>query len=537
MSIRLNGKIIAGNSKPIYIGFEIGDIGIAPLGIDETKGKRRYLNGQIIIQEQYFQFTNKIKSAVALYPSLACTEAEWQTAATMSALGQCGKFVVDNNAGTIRLPKVVNINGLQDLALIGSIKTESLPNVTGEMQANGNIASSYGNDATGNTGAFYKKSVSTAYGTGYVNESQGKANYAFDASRSSSIYQDNAPVQQEAIQYPYFIQVATGAETEDNIINEYELINPFVLLEPQYFQTQIFNACWLRSLGTFNGSKLIHPNAYNALLIEYNTAVEIGTTVDGYTKRGLSVKLLTETYTEYDFVIDLNNETFMLPTKVGATTSDDTTTDPPVVDPDPSDPFDPDDSFDADDPFDTGVDSGFDDNGFDANTVAEAEVGTNTDQSQVAETSSIDTYATDYLYYYVGDTAQNPNIVNLGRIEENINTILAKVDKELTVIVNDLGSISVSAITLAENSIYRASILSNSEIILPILERNGIYINCMIEFTIVSEATLTLPSNVIFSGGEAPGIIADGTTINRLIFDTTTGGETWFCYFSSNGEG
>ena len=34
---------------------EIGDIGIAPLGIDETKGKRRYLNGQVIIQDQYIQ--------------------------------------------------------------------------------------------------------------------------------------------------------------------------------------------------------------------------------------------------------------------------------------------------------------------------------------------------------------------------------------------------------------------------------------------------------------------------------------------------
>ena len=78
-------------------GLEIGDIGIAPLGIDETKGKRRYLNGQLIIQDQYVEFTNKVKSAVALYPSLACTESEWQTTATMTVGGQVGKFVVDEN--------------------------------------------------------------------------------------------------------------------------------------------------------------------------------------------------------------------------------------------------------------------------------------------------------------------------------------------------------------------------------------------------------------------------------------------------------
>ena len=84
-------------------GLEIGDIGIAPLGIDETKGKRRYLNGQLIIQDQYVEFTNKVKSAVALYPSLACTESEWQTIATMTVGGQVGKFVVDNKIQEVHI--------------------------------------------------------------------------------------------------------------------------------------------------------------------------------------------------------------------------------------------------------------------------------------------------------------------------------------------------------------------------------------------------------------------------------------------------
>ena len=59
-------------------GLEIGDIGIAPLGIDETKNKRRYLNGQIIIQEQFLSFTTKLKTAINLYPTLSCSEEEWQ---------------------------------------------------------------------------------------------------------------------------------------------------------------------------------------------------------------------------------------------------------------------------------------------------------------------------------------------------------------------------------------------------------------------------------------------------------------------------
>ena len=69
-------------------GLEIGDIGFAPLGIDETQNKRRYLNGQVISQAQFVSFTNKIKSAIELYPNLATTETNWQAEVTNSKLGQ-----------------------------------------------------------------------------------------------------------------------------------------------------------------------------------------------------------------------------------------------------------------------------------------------------------------------------------------------------------------------------------------------------------------------------------------------------------------
>ena len=52
-------------------------MGFAPLGIDESLNLRRYLNGQVISQIQFVSFTNKVKSAVALYPSLATTEDNW----------------------------------------------------------------------------------------------------------------------------------------------------------------------------------------------------------------------------------------------------------------------------------------------------------------------------------------------------------------------------------------------------------------------------------------------------------------------------
>lgn len=129
-------------------GSEIGDIGFAPFGIDESLNLRRYLNGQVISQTQFVSFTNKVKSAIALYPNLSATETNWQAEKTNSKLGQCGKFVIDDDAGKIRLPAVVNAQGLLELSGIGNLVNESLPNISGgvrkfckEYMLNGNIAS------------------------------------------------------------------------------------------------------------------------------------------------------------------------------------------------------------------------------------------------------------------------------------------------------------------------------------------------------------------------------------------------------------
>ena len=284
-------------------GLEIGDIGIAALGIDETKGKRRYLNGQLIIQEQYVQFTNKVKSAVALYPSLACTESEWQTTATMTVGGQVGKFVVDNDAGTIRLPKIIMpIQGLTDLSKLGEIVEAGLPNIAGTWQ---NYQNGYGagSDAQCSySGAFYNAGSNGSKASSGDNASRGYV-IGLDASRSNDIYGNSDTVQQEQIQYPYFIQVATGAETEDNIINDIELNNPYSLGDSKYSPVALNNLSWLKSEGQYN-SKAIYPAYYDWLLKIYN-GVEV---VDG-----VSVKLSTEEYTDYDFVLNTAEETFRLP--------------------------------------------------------------------------------------------------------------------------------------------------------------------------------------------------------------------------------
>ena len=277
-------------------GLEIGDVAFAVMGIDETKNLRRYLNGQVISQSQFASFTNWVKERAKLYPNTVATEENWQAEVTNSKLGQGGTFVIDDTLGTIRLPKVVNINGLQDLALMGSIKAESLPNITGDEFVVKALEAP--------TGLLKTTGVRAANsGSGDI----GVIDYAtFDASRSSSTYQDNAPVQQEAIQYPYFIQVATGVEETVDVTREIELNNPFSLLDYKWSEYELNNASWLLSNGAF------HSGATYVAVYELLLKIKNGTE----TKEGVSVKLSTEAYADTDFVINTADTTFRLPVKV-----------------------------------------------------------------------------------------------------------------------------------------------------------------------------------------------------------------------------
>ena len=277
-------------------GLEIGDIAPSIFGIDETKNLRRYLNGQVISQTQFETFTKIIKERAKLYPNTVATEENWQAEVASSKLGQCGKFVIDDTLGTIRLPKVVNIQGLQDLALMGGIKAESLPNITGSVTSSGGAW--YG--SVTQSGALYiTKSGKEDSGGGGDNG----VKYNLDASRSSSTYKNKAPVQQEAIQYPYFIQVATGVEESVDVTREIELNNPFFLGMSQYFESEPNNASWLISNGSFH-SGAVYRSFYEWLLEIYNGAETV---------EGVSVKASTDTYGDYDYVINTEDTTFRLP--------------------------------------------------------------------------------------------------------------------------------------------------------------------------------------------------------------------------------
>lgn len=290
-------------------GLEVCDIGMS-LYIDETKGLRRWLNGQIVAINQNTQgFLTRLKKIVALYPSLLTTEENWQAAKTLSAFGQVGKFVFnyaedEETVESVRLPAVVNVQGLLDLQNLGMTVEAGLPNLTLHTTQENNRAS-----------VGYARA-----GTTYVE------NLSSLASSQNPIYGNNTTVQEEAIQYPYYIQIATGQETEVNIRNDIESIVPYTLFDSKYSEAKQYNASWVLRGSTL--SKSVYPTAYEAALVEYNSEIADGTTVElpsggSYTKRGVSggitVKLSTdETVTEYDWKLDTVAETLTVPTLNGS---------------------------------------------------------------------------------------------------------------------------------------------------------------------------------------------------------------------------
>lgn len=262
-------------------GLEVCDIGMS-LYIDETKGLRRWLNGQIVAINQNTQgFLTRLTNIVALYPSLLTTEENWQAAKTLSDYGQVGKFVFnyaedEETVESVRLPAVVNVQGLLDLQNLGMTVKAGLLNITGTSNGYCTAGSSAGTDVSG---CIYNITYGTPQGA--TNNNSWSAKFGIDASLSNPIFGASDTVQEEAIQYPYYIQIATGQETKVNITNEIELNNPFFFGMSQYFDVEPNNLSWLKSDGVYK-PKSVYPDYYNWILENVNKGVEGFKGQEGY---------------------------------------------------------------------------------------------------------------------------------------------------------------------------------------------------------------------------------------------------------------
>lgn len=90
---------------------------------------------------------------------------------------------------------------------------------------------------------------------------------------------------------------------DNNATSDVGLNNPFTLLDSKYSEVELDNVSWLKSSGQWN-SKELYPSLYEHLIDLYAGNV---------VRKGINVKLLNDVHTNYDFVINPDNETFRLP--------------------------------------------------------------------------------------------------------------------------------------------------------------------------------------------------------------------------------
>lgn len=126
-------------------------------------------------------------------------------------------YILDPDTQKFKLPRTQwNFVGLRDN--VGGYVAESLPNITGTYQpyTGNNVVSGFADGSVTN-GAFYGVSlgnIKTSATSGNNNPSE---SLGFDASLSSSTYQDGAPVQQRATQMYLYFCVKRVNDTPTNI--------------------------------------------------------------------------------------------------------------------------------------------------------------------------------------------------------------------------------------------------------------------------------------------------------------------------------
>ena len=161
-------------------------------------------------QGTYSAFCTKVEEQVQANNWFACTEEEYN--ADLLAYGQCGKFVIGTDY--VRIPKITRFIGATiTLSEIGKTYKESLPNIKGLMTLAGTLPVASVTETSSATGAFYGNGTDTTQKKDNSAFGAGAGKFGFNASRSSSTYQDNAKVQPDHTKYPYYMVISTEGQT------------------------------------------------------------------------------------------------------------------------------------------------------------------------------------------------------------------------------------------------------------------------------------------------------------------------------------
>lgn len=303
----------------------LGQIIYSILPINDTK--LHLANGEVIGQTgEYEKFNQYLHKMLTLHPNLFCTQTEWDT--SVNTYGQCVKFVIDDNAGTIRLPLLKGyIKGVNNITDLGTINQAELPNITGKITpTTPGIDTLYGTFE----GAFYQQQEGQKGAE--ANDYLQNVHYGlgFDASRSSPIYKDGATVQPEGFNGLLYIVVGTVNQTGYEVIENVQSYNTIPLGTPLYLDHQVEDINYILSDNIWKDG-LMYQSLYELLLSQYNSGIYMTKQFGSYsitfrkTPLDYNIVLLSETnteiliniiYREYKFtfwVIDTANNRFKVP--------------------------------------------------------------------------------------------------------------------------------------------------------------------------------------------------------------------------------
>lgn len=422
-------------------GLEVCDIGTA-LYIDETKGLRRRLNGQIVDANTNTQgFIDKLVKIKETNPDYFTDEDTWQSEKTMNVDGCVYKFVLNysgDNVVSVRLPKYpdyVEVNAGGTLPVVGNgmalgMTDGASTKYTYQAVSGNNLWSRQPGNFTPNQG---NVGDTTENVTGYFGDYK-FIGIATDPTKSGI----ETTLKQTKLKLYYFIQIATGVETEVNIKDTLELNNPFTFGMNMYFKGEMENISWLKSSGQQN-AKALYPDFYNWVLTNANAG-----------KYGFKLSTASD-ITDYDFVVNTTDETFRLPLiaeRVLIESKIATTDDPSwynlysdgwceqggrvTVNKDATATATFKKKFKDTQYYanwiscDGVISTGSGTRGADNLTTTSMRIYNGQDCVMLANWTAcgytdISTITSNYnLYYFVGETVKNPNLIDAGRIGENL---------------------------------------------------------------------------------------------------------------------
>ena len=253
--------------------------------------------------EEYTSGTEETKDGITFRRSengfkIADASQENAIASKYTDTGVAWYYILDTENKQFKLPRTkFNFVGLRDAA--GDYVSESLPNISGTLYQDGVNADSLNGVIWGGSEAFFQKdTLSTNVAVYTPSGMRNIKQLGFDASRSSSTYQNNAPVQQRATQmYLYFfvgnfsqtaIEQTAGVATE--ALND---MNAKIDGEIVHVNNQLLENYSLAANSNIQvdlSSALPNDNEVYECRFEYQTACDYNKTAFIYQQSDLELK-------------------------------------------------------------------------------------------------------------------------------------------------------------------------------------------------------------------------------------------------------